>query len=113
MNDVQIDDLKQYISATVSQSAASIKSELRADIQSVKSELRTEIRSEIQSVKIELRAEIHKVKTELCAEIQSAKKAILKETRAGFASIADSLSLAHDADAKHDRRLTRLEQQAA
>jgi hypothetical protein len=90
MNDVQIDDLKQYISATVSQSA-----------ESVKSELRTEIRSEIRSVKTELRA-----------EIQAAKTEILKETRAGFASIAESLTLAHDADAEHDRRLTRLEQQA-
>ena len=43
MNDAQLDDLKQYIHATVSQSAESVKTELRSEIRASETRIRKDM----------------------------------------------------------------------
>lgn len=86
MNDAQLEDLKQFITARFSQQDEHL--DLKFE------NFRIEIRGEMLSLRIELKSEIHALRTEM---------------RDGFAGVADVIeSNNHDID----NRLRRLERTA-
>jgi len=84
MNDDTIADLKQFISTTVGQATASLKTELG---ETLKVELSDVIKTEINVLR--------------------------QEMQDGFAGVADAITPVHDDLANHERRIIKLEQQAA
>lgn len=97
MNDDQFDDLKQFIDSRISQTEAMIDQRIAES--EAKSEKRIEIAENRLDSKIEaLRAEVHELRVEM---------------REGFAGVGEAIEELHNTDDDHDKRLTKLEHQAA
>lgn len=86
MQDEQLEVLKQFIGATVSQTEE-------------------RLRTEIQDVRVELKAEISGVE----AKVDSLRQVMLD----GFAGVGEAIDELHQENQIVDQRLTNLEQQAA
>jgi hypothetical protein len=86
MKDDQIDDLKQFIKVTVSQSEARLESRLGGRIDSVEGRL---------------------------GSVENRLESLEQKMDDGFAGIAEAIEFINDQAAVTDRRLTKLEQKAA
>jgi hypothetical protein len=99
MNDDQIDDLKQYIAATISQVTADMAT--KSDIATLKGDIAT------------LKSDVAVLKSDV-ADLQTHVDSRLDEIQA---SIAESLSVTNDSVdeqiSAHDVRITKLEQSSA
>lgn len=100
MDKDQLDDLKQFIATTVSQSEARLRTELRK-------EWKSDLQAGLAGLKSELRIEWR-------SDLARETSALRQEMREGFAAVAETLdeihAYLHRRDAEIDRRLTRLEQ---
>ncbi len=90
MNDDQLNDLKQFIAATVSQSTAHLAT--KDDLNSVKSDLGS------------VKGDLSELKTDL--------KRLEQKVDDGFAGIGDAIEDLHKQQSDTDQRVTKLEQQA-
>jgi hypothetical protein len=82
MTDEQLDDLKQFITVTVSQSETNIKHELRGEMHTIREGLYGELSSEIGGLRTEMRE--------------------------GFATIGDLITTHNDMLDNHEQCLTKL-----
>lgn len=91
MNSDQFDDLKQFISASISQSEVRIRQEITTAVSQSEGRLRQEMANGLQSVR--------------------------KEMADGFLAVGEAIDKIHEQiethNAENDRRLTKLEQQIA
>jgi len=91
MSNDQLDDLKQFISASISQSEERVKKELKEEISSSVSQSEGRLREEIQAIR--------------------------QEMSDGFLGVGEAIDEMHkqiaEQSAVTDRRLTKLEQQLA
>lgn len=85
MNDDKLDDLKQFIASTVTQTEQRLRDELAS-------------KDDLQSLRVELKAGIDNVRTEMAD---------------GFAGVGEAIESLHQTNTSVDQRLNRLEQQAA
>ncbi|TAH33410.1 hypothetical protein EYC59_04750 [Candidatus Saccharibacteria bacterium] len=93
MNEDVIADLKQFITATVSQQTAELKAELKGDIGDIKAEIGG-IKADIGDIKAELQE-------------------LRQEMHDGFAGVADAMEPTNATVDDHETRIIKLERQRA
>jgi len=101
MHENQLDDLKQFILAAMSQTEKSLGVKI--------ADLGIELHLEMQTMYIDLRTEINEVRHEV--------QALRSEVLDGFAGVGEAIEAIHDQAAEQDRvvggRLARLEESTA
>ncbi len=115
MNQKQLDDLKQFIRSTVSETEQRLEAKIvdvRDELRREMSELRSELRSELVSVRDELRNELADLRSELHGELVE----IRQEMADGFSGVGEAIDLMYRQSDKRkaevDARLAKLEYQA-